>query len=85
MTSKMSNIQYIWGKQIEPYRDCDRVKVYYTKNKIDQYAIYMDYGDKGKPIYRIIEDDAVSGNRLSSKEREAIGEMLNNKEIIISK
>lgn len=81
----MSNIQYIWGKQIEPYRDCDRVKVYYTKKGIDQYAIYMDYGDKGKPIYRIIEDDAVSGNRLSSKEREAIGEMLNNKEIIINK
>lgn len=81
----MSNIQYIWGKQIEPYRDCNRVKVCYTKNRIDQYAIYMDYGDKDKPIYRIIEDNAVSGNRLSNREREAIGEMLNNKEIIISK
>lgn len=81
----MSNIQYIWGKQMEPYRDCDRVKVYYTKKRIDQYAIYMDYGDKGNPIYRIIEDNAVSGNRLSNREREEIGEMLNNKEIIISK
>lgn len=81
----MSNIQYVWGKQIESYLDCDRVKVCYTKNRIDQYAIYMDYGDKGKPIYRIIEDNAVSGNRLNAKEREAIGEMLNNKEIIISK
>ena len=70
---------------MEPYRGYDRVKVYYTKKKIDQYAIYMDYGDNGKPIYRIIEDDAISGNRLSSKEREAIGEMLNNKEIIINK
>lgn len=81
----MNNIQYIWGKRMEPYRGCDRVKIYYTKKRIDQYAIYMDYGDNGKPIYRIIEDDAVSGNRLSSKEREAIGEMLNNKEIIINK
>lgn len=81
----MRNIQQIWGKQIEPYLNCDRVKVCYTKNRIDQYAIYLDYGDKGKRIYRIIEDNAVSGNRLSSKEQEAIGEMLNNKEIIISK
>ena len=81
----MDNIQYVWGKQMEPYQGCDRVKVYYTKKKIDQYAIYMDYGDKGKPIYRIIEDDAVSGNRLNSKEREAIGEMLNNNELIINK
>lgn len=81
----MSNIQYIWGKQIEPYLDCNRVKVYYTKKRVDQYAIYMDYGDKGKPIYRIIEDNAVSGNRLSNREREEIGEMLNNEEIIISK
>ena len=70
---------------MEPYLDCNRVKVCYTKNRIDQYAIYMDYGDNGKPIYRIIEDDAVSGNRLSNREREAIGEMLNNKEIIINK
>lgn len=81
----MSNIQYIWGKQIEPYLDCNRVKVCYTKNRIDQYAIYMDYGQQGKPSYKIIEDNAVSGNRLSNKEGEAIGEMLNNKEIIISK
>lgn len=81
----MDEIQCIWGKQMEPYRGCDRVKVYYTKKKIDQYAIYMDYGDNGKPIYRIIEDDAVSGNRLNAKEREAIGEMLNNKEITIDK
>lgn len=81
----MRNIQQIWGKEIEPYGQCNRVVVYYAKNGRDQHAIYMDYGDKGKPIYRIIEDNAVSGNRLSNREREEIGEMLNNEEIIISK
>lgn len=81
----MRNIQQIWGKEIEPYGQYNRVVVYYAKNGRDQYAIYMDYGDKGKPIYRIIEDNAISGNRLTNKEREEIGEMLNNKEIIINK
>lgn len=81
----MNNIQYIWGKEIDPYLDCARVKVYYTKNRVDQHAVYMDYGDKGKSIYRMIEDNAASGNRLSDKECEAIGEMLNNKEIMIVK
>lgn len=79
----MSNIQYIWGKQIEPYQGCDRVKVYYTKNEIDQQAIFMNYGDNGKPIYRMIEDNATRGNRLNNKEREMLGKMLNDNKLII--
>lgn len=81
----MNNIQYLWGKEIEPYGQYNRVVVYYAKNGRDQQAVYMDYGQQGKPSYKIIEDNAVSGNRLNNKESEEIGEMLNNKEIIISK
>ena len=81
----MRNIQQIWGKEIEPYGQYNRVVVYYAKNGRDQHAVYMDYGQHGKRSYKIIEDNAVSGNRLNNKECEAIGEMLNNKEIIINK
>lgn len=81
----MNNIKYIWGEKTEPYigdKEYKRVKVYYTKNGSDQWAVYMDYG-QDEPNYKLIEDNAYRGNRLTEKQGLAIGAMLNNKGLIV--
>lgn len=81
----MENIQQIWGKEIEPYGQHKRVVVYYAKNGRDQQAVYMDYGQHGKPSYKIIEDNAVFGNRLNGDQQAIIGTMIDNEDITIIK
>lgn len=78
----MNNIKYIWGKNIEPYMHYARVKVYYTKNGIDQNAVYMNYATDGRD-YKMIEDNHAPYNKLKDDEKTKIGDMLNNNEIII--
>lgn len=82
----MNEITQVWGKVTEPYfgdKEYKRIKVYYTKNGRDQYAVYMDYGQAGKPNYKIIEDNAYSRNRLTEQQAATIGVMINNESIII--
>ena len=72
----------IWAKKIEDVGSRRQVKVYYTKNNKDQYAIYRDYGgDELK--FKIIEDNHYSRNGLTKEEQEALGDILNNEECII--
>lgn len=75
----------IFGERMEPYGQFKRVKVYYTKNGIDQHAVYMDYGINGKPSYKIIEDNANRGNRLNGEQQAIIGAMIDNEDITIIK
>ena len=80
----MKNVQQIWAKEIEPYGQFERVVIYYAKNGRDQRAVYMNYGDKNTPNYKIIEDNAISkGNRLNTEEQKVIGDMINKENLII--
>ena len=81
----MSDIQQIYAKQIDQYEGYDRVVVYYAKNGRDQHAVYMNYGSKDNPSYKIIEDNAVRGNRLTGRQSAIIGAMIDNEDIMIIK
>lgn len=76
----MSELKYVWGLEIEPYMDYKKIRVYYTKNEIDQNAVFMEYGTND---WKIIEEAHIVGNKLTKAEQKELATMLNNKEILI--
>lgn len=79
----MDKIRYIWGEQIEPYVNYDRVRVYYTKNNRDQNAVFMNYSGDGGRDYKLIEDNHAPHNRLNNEETQAIVQALNKDNLFI--
>lgn len=79
----MDKIRYIWGEQVEPYANYNRVRVYYTKNNRDQNAVFMNYDREGGRNYKIIEDNHAPHNRLNNEEIQAIMQVLNKDNLLI--
>lgn len=75
-------MKYIWARTIEPYTFLDRIKVYYTKNRKDQSAIFMNYSMKKKD-FKIVEEEHYARNGLTEKEINELQNALNNDEILI--
>lgn len=78
-------IKNVWAKEIDDYGGLSRVKVFYTKNEKDQVAVFMNYNLNGGRRFLCIEDNYYPRNRLSKKEQQEIGELLNNEQVIIAK
>lgn len=79
----METVKQIWGEQIEPYVDYDRVRVFYVKNNRDQNAVFMNYDRDGGRDYKIIEDNHAPHNRLNAEETQAIVQALNKDNLLI--
>ena len=78
----MSELKNVWGLELKPYMDYRKVRVYYTKNGIDQNAVFMNFGVE-KDNWAIIEEAHIVGNKLSKAEQKELATILNNKEMFI--